>query len=106
MAKYRNSGTSNTRALVARPIASMGATPFVSPGRMIDDDMPQILGWGIDTLYLSFDVHVGDQTWKRLEEERGNSPSARGYEPYCPCAGMVERHHATAWRQGWLSLPH
>ncbi|HET8853807.1 MAG TPA: hypothetical protein VFN02_14905 [Ktedonobacteraceae bacterium] len=90
MATCRNSDTSKTRALVARPTASLGTTPFVSQGRMIDDDMPQILGWGIDTLYLSFDVHIGDQTWAKLEEEQA-------------IAQALEEKSHTVHAPGWLN---
>jgi hypothetical protein len=69
MATQRYSGERHQRALVAQSAAPLGAAPFVSQGRVVDDAMPQIQGVGIDTLYLSFDVRLGDQTWERLAAE-------------------------------------
>jgi hypothetical protein len=69
MAQHRDNDHSKTRALVVQPTAPLGVAPFASEGHVVDDDLPQIEGLGIDTLYLSFDVHLGEQTWERLETE-------------------------------------
>jgi hypothetical protein len=69
MRKQRYSEERQQRAMVAQLAAPLGAAPFVSQGRVVDDATPQVQGLGIDTLYLSFDIHLGDQTWAQLEAE-------------------------------------
>ncbi len=44
MAKHQSIDPSNARVLVLQPAAPISATPFVSEGRVVDDDLPQIQG--------------------------------------------------------------